>query len=689
VSKTPDAVEEYLRASQAVQKPATGAVDPVAEYLQASGQSAPAANPDEMSDLERQVLGLPPKMSKLEALNVAVGQGVAPFADEFAAASRAGFGMLTGKNPLDTYKTEVEKIRAQQGDATGQHPKTAIAGNLLGGAATAIASGGGSLLPKAATLGGRMLVGGAQGAGSGALYGAGNADGSIGDRLKGGVEGGGWGGLFGTLIPTVPAIARGLADLIPGIRSDTSSAAAGAAARPGLGPLATNRAGAVGIKPTLNPISTLDERAADDILRKLDQGKLTVDQISAKLAGRTGKPENLMDVGGQPIQKLGRAARTASPEAAMTIDNALHGRAAGAEERVLDDLLGTTKTPRENQRKVIEKLADERGVEADKLYGKVYDVPVEKPELGAFLQDPAFKNAYERARRIAAREKDPMPALDDILTDEGQLITPLTVRQLDRIKRGLDDVLEGAQKSPLESGGLGNEEMAGLRRLKNEYLAAIDEAVPDYKVARDAFGGRSAVIKAHDKAKKLFSTDPDELGAMVEDMSAAEREAFRKGGHAALAARIEGIKPGHDIARTVADKTLDRKRVRYLFDDDESYEAFRGLLSREAQMHQTKTFVQGGSNTADKMMELVDLFEIGLTGNPLNMLQRLGIKAAGRAMTERKANAVATKLTATNFPDLLKELAAAQKRQTDRAGRHGRYSRTAGVQAGLSTGKDR
>src|SRR5690606_13885117 len=91
-------------------------------------------------------------------------------------------------------------------------------------------------------------------------------------------------------------------------------------------------------------------------------------------------------------------------------------------------------------------------------------------------------------------------------------------------------------------------------------------------------------------------------------------EAFRKGAMEAVAERIEDTPSRFDVTkrRPLDERTLDRQRLRSLFDNDEQFNAFLGRLGEEVEMARTQGFVTGGSNTADKLMEVADLFDLPL-----------------------------------------------------------------------------
>lgn len=90
------------------------------------------------------------QMGQAEALARAAEQGATlGFGDELNAGLEAGLDTLTGKNKdlsvLDAYRQHRDESRAAMEAGEQQYPKTSFVGNLAGGLAPAILSGGGSL----------------------------------------------------------------------------------------------------------------------------------------------------------------------------------------------------------------------------------------------------------------------------------------------------------------------------------------------------------------------------------------------------------------------------------------------------------------------------------------------------------------------------------------------------------------
>src|SRR5690606_16448093 len=155
------------------------------------------------------------------------------------------------------------------------------------------------------------------------------------------------------------------------------------------------------------------------------------------------------------------------------------------------------------------------------------------------------------------------PALPDLadLGSEG-----LTLGVLDQVKRGLDDVLYRAKQPQ----GLGKAEQGALKRLRSRFVERLDELVPEYADARSAYAGDVALLDALEEGQRLFDMHPDEAARIVADLGESERLMWRKGALEGLMRRVESTAESHNLTsrRPFNENTLDRKRMRMLFDSD-------------------------------------------------------------------------------------------------------------------------
>lgn len=642
-----------------------------------------------MSQLERLAAGLPVQgereadpIGSLKAFGAGLVKGI-PFADEI-------YGLMALRNPSVAAKGigagfEAARTTARDflDEQTEGHPVANVAGQLASGVALPL---GGAA--KATTLPGKMVAGARAGAVGGGLTGAGAAEGGIEERLTGGVVGAGVGALAGGLLPTVPALGGKVADWT-GMRLPTRPSSTGTG-------IDYRYTGPASIDDLRGLLRTDAERAADDILRKLDQGEIEIPSLRKRdadawadaLLGQRTKPETLLDVGGQAVQRLGRAVRTTPGKGSALIDEFMANRAAGAEERIVGDLLQTTgQGTRTNRFTDFDELVEATKANAKPLYDEAYRHTVTGPTLKEAMSIPAFRDAYEAGRRIATLERRTLPTAEQALRDG------FPVEAVDYMKRGVDAVIE----TGAESGrSMSRTEARALRNRLSEVLAEVDEAVPAFRRARAQFAGDKELEGVVDIAKQHLTRHPDLSRKLFDELSEAGKAKYRQHAFEALAERIESIKPGHDISGRIAERTLDKQRLRLLFPDDASFSRFQDLIKREATMNASRNMMRGGSQTADKLAELADLAGVpieAMLGGPgalVKLAGKAGLSRMVEGTTQRRADALADMLTAETgsprFSALLEEIAAAQLRAERSAASSARTSGAAGRTTGGGAG---
>jgi hypothetical protein len=535
----------------------------------------------------------------------AAGQGVTlGWSDELVGGVRGA--LSPNLTVSEAIGREREGLKRYKEDHPIASPLIEIGSGIASGAAASLATGGAAL----PTLARAVKVG----ASLGAVGGAGMSEGNVLDRAVGGAKG----------------------------------AAIGAATAGGLGKLGIGVQKATPV-PQRKALNQLARRAGNDqtslnaIADEAMPGPNTLGKTSPD------KPLIMADYGGENLRGATRAVRTQPGTGKNEISEMLAGRSAGAEERVLDDLLQTTGLrDRTNTFQKAEDIIKERAETAKPLYAAAHSVEVKDDRLRKFFSIPEFQEAYEKgAQKIARLRGDAIPSLDKMMKEGGAI----PVRAIDYLKRGLDDMIDAGAGS---GNSARSNAAAALRDLKNEMLDVTDELVPEFMEARGFYRGESELLEALESGRGLFKMHPDQAAQILKNpkLSQGERELMKRGMFEALADRIENIPTGNDIARRVGDKTMDQKRLRLLFDDDASFDRFKELLGQEARMHQTKNYITGGSQTADKLAELADLAGVGgferladvVGANPLGML-RSGLRAIGRKVDESTGEATAEHMT--------------------------------------------
>ena len=371
-----------------------------------------------------------------------------------------------------------------------------IAGNIAVAAPTAF-------IPGANTALGSTLIG----AGTGALL----NEGDIGERAQQAAIGGA-GGFIGTQIPHAFEIARRA--LAPFGSQSTKERIAGDAIRAATGN------------------DTDKARRLANLLRG-GSGLVPGSQPTAAEIGQSGG-----------LSALQRWAEQSMPEdfAFRRMSNADARKAA---------IQGIAKTP--------EYIADavaKRNADAENLYSLANAKRIQGDvDLESLLQKPSLKEATARAKRLAAEKGKAIDFGDyvpesqvntGLLDAKGNPITKTipaqnkeySVEGLHYRKLGLDDLLNNNADS-----SIGRNELSAIAGTKNDLLNWLDNAVPDYGQARQAYQEASRPINQMEIGQEFLNKANSALsnyGPMTRETAETFARALRDGDK--LAAKVTGFK---------------------------------------------------------------------------------------------------------------------------------------------------
>lgn len=514
-----------------------------------------------------------------------LGQGLAMgWGDEAEAWLRSKLGD-------EGYDQALAKIRNEYGGFAKQHPIAQTLGEFAGGAAPGVAA---MMIPGGQAAGAQQLSRstlatlarlGVIGAGSGAVAGAGAA--KEGERVGGAVAGGILGGVTGV---GVPVALRG----------------AGAGAR--------------WLRERLTP--------SDEYVQSVATGKLAQALRDAGLSPRQAEtsmsvdrllqvPSRLVNVSPATVD-LARAVAQRTGQGAQTLERELVKQKAGARERTYQQVRRGLQ-PGDyygDEQRLVEELRAKAGPAYDLAYSAG---AVDDPVVNTVLTHPTFQAAFERGRKIAEsqamaaklRGEDPSKyALPELYKPTGEIDTLTNtpkmalaavpdVRTLDYVKRGLDDLIDAGYKG---SSSVGKGQASSLRDLRNQFVAAIDRNVPEYRDVRRMYAGDMEVLDAMRAGYNDFGKlDHEQIMKMVADMSQAEKEAFRTGVARNLYGSIMGPSSNRNAAQGVIGSPETQAKLMPLFDTPEQFRLFKTALEREAQLFNEANRVLGGSQTAKTM----------------------------------------------------------------------------------------
>jgi len=303
---------------------------------------------------------------------------------------------------------------------------------------------------------------------------------------------------------------------------------------------------------------------------------------------------------------------------------------------------------------------------------------IDDPRILDYLNDPEFRKAFDVAKELAdkqAREArrqglDPTPfEMEQVYRSTGvvdperlallqqmglpedmiaryindlgpaamttERVALPNVRTLDYMKRGLDVMIQkGMAGDPIQ-----RENARLLRQARNNFVARLDEVVPEYKAARQQYAGEMEVLEALDEGFQNFQKmKPEEVSSAFKNFSAAEQNAYRIGVARNLWGQLMEPSAEADYARRLINSPSTKMKLQAIFPSQAQYDLFEKALQRESGLFKDATRVLGLSPTArrtaaleafeaDPMFEAATTlatqgFEGGLTAMVMNALSK-------------------------------------------------------------------
>lgn len=578
------------------------------------------------------------------------------FADELQALKEAALGR-------GTYEQNMAAQALAKQLYEQENPKTAMAAEVAGSLPLMAVPGVGAyraakLLQEApAVVRGATAIAApaVTGAITGALGGAGAAD--VGQAVQGAKVGGAFGGAFGAAAPVVSKVAGSVGGKVLDVT-------AGVPVVQGVG----KAVGAV-----TGQVVDAGNRARQKLLEALYRDVLTPQQIEQKLAQAGTKPVMLADVT-PSVTSLADIAQKYPGAAMKQGREALTERGASQAERIKTDIsnfLGQAVDPYEFATTV----SNRQQVLSKPLYEKAYQegANISNFEIDKMLQLPQFKEAYQRAKKIAALEGRDLPETIDGFTN-------YDLKTLDYVKRGLDDVIYSGK----QTGGIGATEMRALNGARNRYVQLLDNEVPSYAEARATFAGDAKILEALDMGKEALKGDARQIAKTYQNLTPSERESFRIGVVDEVRNRINSGADSADVYKRIFGSQEKRDQLKAIFPDEASFNKFQNQMSLEKQMRQTQEKILGNSATVERQIARQNIeAEPSFIGQMIEQGPLRGtlgyLKAQGQGIAGQTAEELAPLLFSTSKPTNLKtlqELADLEKKLKEQAA----------IKAGLTTG---
>jgi hypothetical protein len=511
-------------------------------------------------------------------------------------------------------------------------PGTIAAGGAAGGRALQLTMnalyGGGAPARSVQTVGQAVREGARVGTVPGILAGGltANPDERTMGAATGGLLGAGIGGAVGGGMQSL-AVLSDLAS--PYLKRVTEFLGAG---RSGVSPMAP-------LTPEASPMAPITAAEAK-ILKAMETGGVSPDVAAMQLeqSRRLGVPLGLVDVGGQPVQRLARGVRTLPGEGSAIIQGELERRAAGQPGRVVRMVeRATGRRSTGNAEARADELITQARAESAPFYGQLEGLPpLSEPQLLSLFDIPRVRDIV---RRSEAARRGWGGSVDPLYDDAGALRRLPTFRDVDRIKQNLDEILKPQfQMGPRPADSVTidtREERNIVDALRRQLLSAADVSPGGdiYSSARASYASPAQAREALEAGAQFPQASLQDVIAMTRTASPAQRKWYQRGVTEALRENIEGmpdIVSQPNVLRAVAGSPAARAKLEAAT-PERRREALQGRIAAERTAAQTNAFLRGNSQTAEKLAEATDtavdtMADVATSGVLQNLVR--GVKSA-------------------------------------------------------------
>jgi hypothetical protein len=430
------------------------------------------------------------------------------------------------------------------------------------------------------------------------------------------------------------------------------------------------------VKTFQNPAKAGEKEAIKLVKEALDFDNTDINSAIKYILDRKGKSYALADIGPNTRAYLDAVNVLPGP-GKKTAKDFLMKRNSGQLDRIKSDLtdaFGKQGTYFDTY-KALEQVRKAGGA---KLYEQAYKKNIAvSDDLTSLFKTDVMKDALSKAYKIANAKKINLPKLvigknGKLYTSKGAEITDVSTKFLHYIKLGLDDTIY-TSKSP--TSGVGKTLLRANTEIKNEFLDFVDSNNPAYKVARNQWAEKSAILDALQSGRNILkpSTNVDELADELSRMSQSEKLAFRNGVMNTIIEKMESSVfdaasgRGTNLAFNIIKTPKNKKLLRLTFPDGEegtkSFNKFMSKLNDEVQIKDTANQVVGNSATVSRG-ETVSRIKNIVTPDDVQNLSAVGLvyglfKSNFSELSEEAqvaaSNKLAQMLTTTN-PKALEQI---------------------------------
>lgn len=311
---------------------------------------------------------------------------------------------------------------------------------------------------------------------------------------------------------------------------------------------------------------------------------------------RLGTEATVADVGGQNTRQLLDTLAVLPGRTKDQVETVIRNRQASRADRMIDAAESASGTGGLRLSTEMNDWMAQREAAAGPLYERVTRMTVRpNASLMATIDAADQLGATQLGQKMAIARQQPW-TLD---TTGNQ---PYSMRDLDNLKKGLDQLVSKETKPDGRLTPLG----ASYDDLRRDLIKKLDQStMGQYKAARDAFAGPSAIMDAANAGRNALTKDDATIKTMQAGMSLSEKDAFALGAFEALRAKL-GARAGQTQMMELWREKGMQEKLKAIFGSERAYREFAASVAKERQLKQLET-VGRGSQTAARMYGAGDL----------------------------------------------------------------------------------
>jgi hypothetical protein len=321
----------------------------------------------------------------------------------------------------------------------------------------------------------------------------------------------------------------------------------------------------------------------------------TTQQAAARM-DRLGPEATVADTGGQNTRQLLDTLATLPGRTKNEVETVIRNRQAGRADRMIDAAESASGTGGLRMSTEMGDWMAQREAAAGPLYERVTKMVVQP--------NASLTNMIGRAEQLGATQFGQKMAIarNQPWTLDTTGNQPYSMRDLDNLKKGMDQLISKETKPDGKLTPLG----ASYDDLRRDLIKKLDQStMGQYKAARDAFAGPSALMDAATAGRMALTKDDATIKTMQAGMSRSEKDAFALGAFEALRAKL-GARAGQTQMMELWREQGMQEKLKAIFGTERAYREFAASVSKERQLKQLET-VGRGSQTAARMYGAGDL----------------------------------------------------------------------------------